>query len=501
MPVAQSAQLFHNVIAGKRVESRSGNTFESRNPAHWDQVLGVFPRSGKEDVAAAVAAAQAAFPSWRSLPAPSRGEILLKAAMLLEQRKEELARTMTQEMGKVLIEARGDVQEAIDMGKYIAGGARRPTGETVPSELRNKWAMTTRVPIGTVGIITPWNFPMAIPSWKIFPALLAGNTVVFKPAEDTPLCALRLVEIFEEAGLPAGVLNIVFGLGEEAGEALIRHPGVGAIAFTGSSEVGAHIGEVCGASLKRYSVELGGKNPIIVMDDADLSLAVDGALWGAFGTSGQRCTASSRLIVHDKVYDRFLGELKEHVLGLRLGDGLDESVEVGPVINEKQLERIHSYTGIGREEGAKLVTGGNIAKTPATAGGFFYEPTVFAEVAPTMRIAKEEIFGPTVVVLRVAGFEEAVAAANESSYGLSASIYTSNVNYAFAAMEALNTGIVYVNAPTIGAEIQLPFGGVKSTGNGHRDAGTLAMEQFTEVKSIYVDFSGRLQRAQIDTDR
>jgi alpha-ketoglutaric semialdehyde dehydrogenase len=488
-----------NHIGGRRVEGRSGSTFEDRNPAHNQELLAVLPRSGAEDVDAAVHVAATAQEQWRKTPWPARGEIILRTARLLEERKEELARLMTREMGKVLTEARGDVQEGIDMGKFIAAEGRRPFGETVPSELRHKWAMTMRQPLGVVGIITPWNFPLAIPTWKIFPALLAGNAVVFKPAEDTPLCGLRLVETLEEAGLPAGVVNVVFG-DREAGEALVRHPGVAGISFTGSVDVGRRVNELCGAQLKRCSLELGGKNAIVVMADADVELAVEGALWGAFGTSGQRCTASSRLIVQRDVLGEFTDGLLARTRNLRLGDGLDEDVQVGPVINEKQLRRVHGYTEVGVAEGAHVLLGGNIARTGSLAEGWFYTPTVFGDVRAGMRIEQEEIFGPSTAIIPVDSLDEALAVANDTNYGLSLALYTNDLATGFQAIEELQAGIVYVNAPTIGAEIQLPFGGTKSTGNGHREAGTVALDQFSEWKSIYVDYSGRLQRAQIDTE-
>jgi aldehyde dehydrogenase (NAD+) len=489
-----------NVIGGERRPARSGATFESRNPARHTEIVGEFARSSAEDVDDAVAAASAAYPEWRRTPWPARGEIILRAAQILERRKEEISRLMTREMGKVLTEARGDVQEAIDMGKFIAGEGRRAYGETVPSELRDKWAMTMRQPLGVVGIVTPWNFPVAIPSWKIFPAIMAGNTVVFKPAEDTPGCALAFVDALEEAGLPAGVVNIVFGYGEDAGEAVVRHPGVRGISFTGSADVGRHIAEVCGSLLKRVSLELGGKNAIVVLDDADVELAVDGALWGAFGTSGQRCTASSRLVVQRGVLLPFTEHLRERAAALRIGDGLDERVDVGPVINEKQLARIHGYTDVGRQEGARLLLGGEVALDGSLAEGWFYRPTIFADVKPGMRIAQEEIFGPTTTILPVDSLDDAIRVANGTRYGLSLSIYTRDVRSAFRAVNELEAGIVYVNAPTIGAEIQLPFGGIKDTGNGHREAGRVALDQFSEWKSVYIDYSGHLQRAQIDVE-
>jgi aldehyde dehydrogenase (NAD+) len=500
MTAVGDAVDFGNLIGGAFRPSEGGRTFESRSPAHKGDVVGVFPRSTAADVDAAVAVAKAAFDGWRRTPWPGRAAIILRASELLEERKEELARLMTREMGKVLTEARGDVQEAIDMGKFIAGAGRRAFGETVPSELRDKWAMTMRQPFGVVGCITPWNFPIAIPSWKIFPAVMAGNTVVIKPAEDTPLCALRFVEALEDAGLPPGVVNVVFGYGEEAGAALVAHPDVAAIYFTGSVDTGRIVSETCGRMLKKCSLELGGKNAIVVLDDADVELAVDGALWGAFGTSGQRCTASSRLIVERGALETFTSRLVERASALRLGDGLDPKVDVGPVINETQLTRIHSYTDIGRGEGASLLLGGEIASDGDLANGWFYPPTVFAGVDTSMRIAQEEIFGPTVVIIPVGSVEEAITAANSTSYGLSLSLYTNDLRTAFHAINDLHSGIVYINAPTIGAEIQLPFGGTRNTGNGHREAGGHVLDEFTEWKSIYIDYSGRLQRAQIDTE-
>jgi aldehyde dehydrogenase (NAD+) len=489
-----------NFIGGADVPSVDGRTFESRNPARTSEVVGIFARSDAPDVDRAVRAAQQALPGWRATPWPHRAEIILRASLLLEERKEELARLMTREMGKVLTEARGDVQEAIDMGRFIAGEGRRAYGETVPSELRDKWAMTMRQPFGVVGCITPWNFPIAIPSWKIFPAIMAGNTVVFKPAEDTPLCARRFVEVLTGAGLPAGVVNIVFGFGPDAGDAVVRHPDVAAVYFTGSVATGRVVSEVCGRMLKKCSLELGGKNAIVVLADADLEVAVNGALWGAFGTSGQRCTASSRLIVERAVAGDFTERLVDRASQLRLGDGLRTDVEVGPIINERQLRRVHSYTEIGRDEGATLALGGEIAADGELAEGYFYKPTVFTEVRPSMRIAQEEIFGPTTAVIPVESLDAAIDAANSTQYGLSLSIYTNDLRKAFRAIHDLHSGIVYVNAPTIGAEIQLPFGGTRDTGNGHREAGGHVLDEFSEWKSIYIDYSGRLQRAQIDTE-
>lgn len=490
---------FRNFIHGEWVDAKSGKIIENRNPANGDDLVGTFPAAGLEDVEAAVESACRAFPSWRATPAPKRAEILFRAAEQLVRRKEELAREMTREMGKVLAETRGDVQEAIDMTYYMAGEGRRQFGQTAPSELQNKFAMSIREPIGACGLITPWNFPIAIPSWKIMPALILGNTVVLKPAEDTPLSSLRLVEVLIGAGLPRGVVNLVCGRGEEAGEPLVRSGGVNLVSFTGSTEVGRKVNQICAADLKHCHLEMGGKNIIIVMDDANLELAVDGAVWGGFGTTGQRCTAASRIAVHKKVYREFVERLAARAAALRVGDGLDPATEMGPLINNQQLETVTRYVAIGQAEGARLVTGGHRLKGGKWAKGWFFEPTIFADCDPKMRICQEEIFGPVVSVIPVDHYEQAVDVANGVVYGLSAAIYTRDVNRAFHAMRELNTGIVYVNAPTIGAETHLPFGGVKQTGNGHREAAVAALDFYSEWKSIYIDYSDRLQRAQIDT--
>jgi aldehyde dehydrogenase (NAD+) len=489
---------FQNYIGGEWVDSVSGETFETRSPA-TGEALGVFPRSSAEDVDRAVEAAVAAFEEWRLVPAPRRGEILFRFGQLLSEQKDDLAELMAREMGKVLPEAAGDVQEAIDMSFYMGGEGRRLFGQTTPSELRDKFNMSVRQPIGVVGAITPWNFPIAIPSWKIAPALVCGNTVVFKPATDTPLLGERFVELLIEAGLPAGVLNIVHGGGGEVGERLVRHPGVRVITLTGSRETGIEVMRNAADTLKHVHLELGGKNAIIVLDDADLELAVEGIVWSAFGTSGQRCTAASRVIAQEGAYDELQSRLVAEAEKLRLGPGWEEGVDVGPVINRGALEKIHSYTEIGVGEGAKLLTGGEIAGGDGLGDGFFYRPTVFGEVEPGMRIAQEEIFGPTTALIRVRDVDEAIRVSNGIEFGLSSSIFTRDVNKAFRAMRDLQAGITYINAGTIGAEVHLPFGGTKDTGNGHREAGQAALDVFTEWKSIYVDYSGRLQKAQIDT--
>jgi acyl-CoA reductase-like NAD-dependent aldehyde dehydrogenase len=495
--VASVPVVGRHFIAGEWIESTSGRAFESRNPADRDDLVGVFQAGTAADVAMAVRAAEMAFPAWRATPAPKRGELLLAYAGLLRRDKERLARALTREMGKVLPEARGDVQEAIDIAELMAGEGRRMFGDTVPSELPDKWAMSIRQPLGVAGIITPWNFPMAIPAWKTMPALVAGNTVVFKPSSDTPWCATLLVELIAEAGFPPGVVNLLTGGGAEVGDAIVDSPDVPVISFTGSSATGKRIAERAGRRLKRVALELGGKNAIVVLADADLDLAVDGIAWSAFGTTGQRCTACSRVIVEAAVADRLMEKLESRVRALRLGDGLLPGTDVGPLINEAAAAKVAEYVEIGRREG-ELVCGGSRATGGDLDRGVFFEPTIFAGVAPMARIAQEEIFGPVLSVIPVADYDAAVTAVNQTRYGLSSAIYTRDVNVAFRAMRDFETGIVYVNAGTIGAETHLPFGGWKETGNGHREAGHAALDTYTEWKSIYVDFSGRLQRAQID---
>ena len=489
----------YNFIDGEWVSSVSGKLFENRNPANTSDLIGLFQQSVAADAVRAVDAAQRAFQHWRLVPAPKRAELLFRVAQLLAERKEALARDMTREMGKVLDETRGDVQEAIDMTYFIAGEGRRQYGQTVPSELRDKFAMSIRQPVGVAAIITPWNFPMAIPSWKIIPALVCGNTVVFKPATLTPLSALNFVKILEEAGIPRGVVNLVTGGGGDVGNALLVSDAVRIVSFTGSTDVGRIVSTQAAPSFKKVHLEMGGKNVVMVMDDANLDLAVEGCLWGGFGTSGQRCTAASRVVVHQAVYRRFLEQFVARASTLRVGDGLDPSTQMGPSISQGQLETVTKYVQIGTQEGARLVCGGHPLSSGAHANGYFHEPTIFADVQPAMRIAQEEIFGPVVSVIPCKSFEDAVVVGNGVQYGLSASIYTQDVNRAFSAMRDMYTGIFYVNAPTIGAEVHLPFGGTKSTGNGHREAGTAALDVFSEWKSVYVDFSGKLQRAQIDT--
>ena len=498
-PSRPSVQTYQNYIGGEWIPSESGEVFENRNPADTRDVIGRFPLSTSEDVNAAVNAAQQALPRWKQMPAPRRAEILFRLGEILIRKKDQFTADMTREMGKVLKEAGGDVQEAIDCTYYTAGEGRRLHGFTTPAEMPDKFAMCVRQPVGLCGLITPWNFPMAIPSWKLIPALVCGNAVVLKPAEDTPLSTYNLVKACEEAGVPAGVVNLVTGYGETVGASMTNHPALRLIAFTGSTETGRIVASACAERNAICSLEMGGKNVIIIMDDADVDLAIEGAIWGAFGTSGQRCTASSRLVVHKKVYKQFSQKLVERARALRVGNGSDPRTDVGPVINADAVGKIMGYIDIGKnEDGATLATGGKQLTKGEYANGYFIQPTVFTDVTPDMRIAQEEIFGPVTAVIPTNSLDEAIEIANGVRYGLSSSIYTRDVNRAFRAMNEMYTGIFYVNASTIGAEVHLPFGGTKATGNGHREAGTQVLDIFSEWKSIYVDYSGKLQRAQID---
>jgi acyl-CoA reductase-like NAD-dependent aldehyde dehydrogenase len=481
-------RTYLNYIGGEWRPSASGETFDNTNPAHYGEVIGKFQRSVAADLDAAISAAEAAFPAWRALPAPQRGEIILRAALILEERREELARAMTREMGKPLKETLGDVQTAIDFGKFVAGEGRRAEGETVPSASPDKLCLTLRQPLGVAGIITPWNFPMAIPGWKTFPALLAGNTVVLKPASDTPLSAVHLVEALIEAGVPAGVVNLVTGPGGSLGDLLVTDPRVAMISLTGSTEVGKRVAELCGRDLKRCSLELGGKNAVIVMDDADLDEAVAAVAWGGFGTTGQRCTATSRVIVHRKVADTFAERLAAAAEKLRIGDGLAAATEIGPLVNRGRVAAVHEYTEIGTREGAKLVTGGRPLAEGELAEGAFYAPTIFTDATTDMRIAQEEVFGPFVTIIPVADYDEAIRAANSTVYGLSCAIFTEDIRTGFRAMRDINSGLVYINAGTTGAEPHLPFGGTKQSGNGHRELGWKAVEEFSEVKTVFVSY-------------
>ena len=493
------AETFSNYIAGDWIEPSTGDYVENRNPARNSDLLGRFPMSGPDDVERAVESARRGFSAWRKVPAPQRGDVLRRVGEIMTDRKEEISRIMTREMGKVLDETRGDVQEGIDTAFYAATEGRRLFGHTVPSELRDKWAMTYRRPIGVCGLITPFNFPMAIPTWKMFPALVSGNSVIFKPAHDVPHTATVLVEILLEAGIHPEAVQLVHGGGRETGGHIVDHPEIPVISFTGSTAVGSQIGEACGRMHKRLSLEMGGKNAQIVMPDANMDLALEGVLWGAFGTTGQRCTATSRLLLHDDIHDSFLDQLLERVGRLKLGDGLEEETDVGPLIHQRSLEKVEGYIEIAREEGDEVLVGGSRASGDGLDDGWFFQPTVLTGVRPGSRLACEEVFGPVLSVIRFSDVEEAFRINNEVQYGLSSSVYTQDVRTSFLAMTELDNGITYVNAPTIGAEAHLPFGGVKQTGNGHREGGWEVYEFYTETKVVYVDYSGRLQRAQIDT--
>lgn len=498
-PTPSEVTRYKNFIAGKWVETGSEGTFQNINPADSNDIVGEFPAGGKAELDEAVAAAQEGFAEWRLVPAPRRAQIIHRAGDILAERKEDISRLMTREMGKVLSETRGDTQEGIDTGYYAAGEGRRLFGDTVPCELPNKFGMSVRNPIGVCGMITPWNFPMAIPTWKLFPALVCGNVGILKPAQDTPATACLLVEILLEAGLPPKAINLICGTGADIGRAVVEHPDIPAISFTGSSATGRDIASRAGTLLKRVSLELGGKNAMIVMDDADLELALEGALWGAFGTTGQRCTATSRLIIHESVHDEFIQELTRRAKEIKIGNGLNSDVQMGPIINQTQRDRVMNYIKIGQEEDkATLALGGKALTEGDYARGWFVEPTIFTDVKPNMRIAQEEIFGPVLSVIKISSLDEAISVLNNTVYGLSSSLYTRDINAAFRAMRDIEAGITYINGPTIGAEVQLPFGGVKNTGNGHREASHTVLDFYTEWKSIYVDYSGKLQKAQID---
>lgn len=490
-------ERFKNYINGQWVEPKSNKYFLNINPAELTDVVGEFPESGQEDVNDAVAAAKEAFKMWKKMPAPKRGDILRKVGDIFARRKDEIARIMTREMGKPVFETKGDIQEAIDTAYYSASETRRLFGYNAPSEMDSKMNMSFRTPIGVVGVITAFNFPIAVPSWKILPALAAGNTVVYKPSKDVPHAGVMFAEVMEEAGIPPGVFNVVLGKGY-MGNMIVEHPDVKVIGFTGSTGIGTKLGEIGGRLNKRVSLEMGGKNPQIVMPDANMELAIDGVLWGAFGTTGQRCTATSRLILHKDIYDEFIDKLKERVEKLRLGPGLEPETEVGPVIHEAQLNTCDEYCKIALAEGARLITGGYRVMEGRFANGYFWKPTIFADVTKDMRLFQEEVFGPVLAVSKAESFEHAIELANGVDFGLSSSLYTRNVNQAFAAINMIEAGITYINAPTIGAEAHMPFGGVKGTGNGHREGGWTVFDIFTEWKTVYVDFSDKLQRAQID---
>ena len=487
-----------NYIDGKWGWPKGAKEIKSVNPADTRDVICIIPDSPAEDVDRAVAAARKAFTGWRRTPAPGRADIIRRASALMTERKQKLGELVTRECGKPIGEGLGEAQEAIDMADLAAGEGFRLYGDTAPSKVPNKLCMTVREPVGVCGLITPWNFPIAIPSWKVLHGLICGNTLVLKPASDTPKCGEEFVRALVDAGLPPGVLNLVQGRGSIVGEAMSHHRGIQLLSLTGSTEMGRRIAVIGGETGKKVSLECGGKNAEIVMDDADLDLALEGALWGAFGTAGQRCTATSRLIVQAGVHDKFADMLVKGASRLKLGPGLQATTDVGPLVNEGQLKTVLEYIRIGKEEDkAELVLGGRRTTQGALQYGWFVEPTIFKGVTRTMRIFQEEIFGPVLAVTKVATLEEAIEAANDSEYGLSASIYTRDINHAMLATREIEAGLVYVNAPTIGAEVHMPFGGVKGTGNGHREAGKTGLDIFSEWKTIYIDYSDKLQRVHL----
>lgn len=494
-PVSKAATC-PNYVDGKWVESESGKTLERRNPADHNDVIGSAPLSSREEIRQAVAAAKKAFPGWRSTPAPVRGKYVMKAARIMEEKADDLARLMSREEGKTVGEAKGEVLRTISIVEYSAGEARRLTGETLPSELPLNFAYTVRQPLGVVGLITPWNFPVAVPVWKIAPALVCGNTVVWKPSELTPFTSRAVMEIFAEAGLPAGVFNMVNGAGEEAGDELVVHPDVRGLSFTGSTDVGTLIYAKAAKSLKKVQCEMGGKNPVVVLADADLELAATTTVMGAFGSTGQRCSATSRVIVEESIADKFVEMLVEHTKKLKVGNGAEATTQVGPSVDENQFNKVQEYLAIGQREG-KVQCGGARLKGGKYDDGWFTAPTVIDHVKPDARIAQEEIFGPVLAVIRVKDFDQALEVANGIKYGLSASIFTTDANQIFQFSDRIECGIVHVNSATVGGEAHVPFGGIKATGVGERETGSTAIDFYTELKVVYVDYTGRKRTSSI----
>lgn len=491
----QEAQVYHNFIAGQWVPSASGHTYSTVNPANKTEIIGYFQESAREDAHRAIQAAYDAFSEWAATPGPTRGLLLFKAWEILRERAEDFARTMTLEEGKPLTDARGEVKRSLNVLEFMAGEGRRLKGETLPSELRYNLAYTIKKPLGVVAIITPWNFPLAIALWKIAPALVSGNSVVFKPASGTPLTAIKIVQLLVDAGLPPGVLNMVTGPGATVGFELVENPVVRAVSFTGSTETGTVIYEKASRSLKRVQCEMGGKNAVLVLEDADLELAVEGIAQGAFGSTGQRCTATSRVIVLDPVKDEFLRLLLERTRRVRVGSGFTPGVEVAPLASESQFRKVTSYIEVGQSEGARLAYGGRVPRGEEFQKGFYVEPTIFDEVRPDMRIFQEEIFGPVVSVTTAKTFEEAIQLANEVKYGLSASIYTRDLDRAFRFVDQIEVGMVHINSPTLGGEAHVPFGGIKASGLGEREQGSTALDFFTQDIVVYVDYTGRKREA------
>jgi methylmalonic acid semialdehyde dehydrogenase len=484
-------QTYRNFINGQWVESTSNRTVNNTNPADTDDILGIIRQATREEAKAAVEAAADAFRGWRSTPAPTRGRIVARAARLMEDHKEELAQLLTREEGKTVAESRGELQRSINVAEFCAGESRRLNGETIQSELPSNFAYTIKQPLGVVACITPWNFPIAIPVWKIAPALVAGNSVVFKPASLTPATAVRVVELFEEAGIPKGVLNLVLGSGADVGDEILSHPAVKAVSFTGSNEIGIRLYEQVSRRGAKVQCEMGGKNPVVIMEDADLDLAVESTAQGAFGSTGQRCTATSRAIVVNEVADEFVGRIAQRARSMRIGSGIDPQTEMGPSVDENQFNTVLRYIDIAREDGAELVYGGSRADGDGLDKGYFVQPTVFDRVTHDMRIAREEVFGPVLSVLRVKDFDEAMQVANDSEYGLSSSIFTNDAARIFRFVDEIETGMTHINSPTTGGEAHIPFGGVKATGIGDREQGSTALDFYTEIKVVYVDYTGR----------
>ena len=482
---------YRNFINGKWVESNSSRTIVNINPANTDDILGTVRQATRDEARAAVEAAVESFSSWRATPAPTRGRIVARAARLMAEHKEELAEILTREEGKTIAESRGELQRSINVAEFCAGESRRMNGETIQSELPLNFAYTIKQPLGVVACVTPWNFPVAIPVWKIAPALVAGNTVVFKPATLTPATAVRIVELLEEAGVPAGVLNLVLGSGSDAGDEIINHPAVKAVSFTGSNPVGIRLYEQVSRRGAKVQCEMGGKNPVLIMEDADLDLAVESTAQGAFGSSGQRCTATSRAVVVNEVAEEFVERIAARAKSMRIGAGGEPATEMGPSVDESQFKTVLRYIDIGREDGATLVCGGSRATGNGLDKGYFVHPTVFDHVTPDMRIAREEIFGPVLSVLRVKNFDEAMQAANDCEYGLSSAIFTNDAARIFRFVDEIETGMTHINSPTTGGEAHIPFGGVKGTGIGDREQGSTALDFYTELKVVYVDYTGR----------
>jgi methylmalonic acid semialdehyde dehydrogenase len=482
---------YRNFIGGKWIESSSSRTVDNVNPADTDDVIGKLRQATREEARAAVDAASEAFPGWRATPAPARGKIVARAARLMEEAKEQLATILTREEGKTISESRGELQRSINVAEFCAGESRRMNGETILSELPSNFAYTIKQPLGVVACVTPWNFPVAIPVWKIAPALVAGNSVVFKPATLTPATGVRIVEIFEEAGIPPGVLNLILGSGSDAGDEIINHPAVKAVSFTGSNQVGIRLYEQVSRRGGKCQCEMGGKNPVVILEDADMDLTVESTAQGAFGSSGQRCTATSRAVVVDKVADEFVERIAKRAQSMRIGNGMDPQTEMGPSVDESQFKTVLDFLNIGREDGATLVCGGERATGDGLDKGYFVRPTVFDHVTPDMRIAREEIFGPVLSVLRVKDFDEAIQVANDTEYGLSSSIFTNDAARIFRFVDEIETGMTHINSPTTGGEAHIPFGGIKGTGIGDREQGSTALDFYTELKVVYVDYTGR----------